>query len=414
MRFKDLSQWLIVAFPGAFLVDEEKGVVAKTLFGENKPDTDEAVKALLEIEDGKIPKKILNMLQEKNVKEITVDNEILLSALSASLGKELKIIFNDDPDRLNKIRRILSLEIERIFGSREAYSAFASKVGILLTQAKIMEEGEKRDQMIIKAVTIQEDLTKMFNILVSHIREWYGFYFHELGKVVEDHELYLKLILELGRIENFSEEKLNEILGDKKLIKSILEAKEKAVPIKITEEDLERIKAICRLALKIEEERRNIMKYLDDLMSEAAPNIKSLVGPVIGAKLIRKAGGLEQLAKMPASTIQILGAEKALFRSLHGRGTPPKHGIIFQDPRIFKSPRWQRGKIARALASKLAIAARVDFFTGEYIGDELLSSLERRIKEIKAKYPKPPAKKLVPKAEKKKRRRKNRKGRRKR
>ena len=277
-----------------------------------------------------------------------------------------------------------------------------------------MEEGEKRDQMIIKAVTIQEDLTKMFNILASHIREWYGFYFHELGKVVDDHELYLKLILELGRIENFTEENLEKIIKDKKLIEKVLEAKEKAVPIKITEHDLERIKSICKLALELEEERRNVMKYLDELMSEAAPNIRSLVGPVIGAKLIRRAGGLEQLAKMPASTIQILGAEKALFRSLHGRGTPPKHGIIFQDPRIFKSPRWQRGKIARALAGKLAIAARVDYYTGEYIGDELASSLERRIQEIKAKYPKPPLRKKVPKKEKIRKRKRNKKGKRRR
>ncbi len=409
-----MSQWLIVAFPGAFLVNEEKGVVAKTIFGGDQPDVNKAVEALLQIEEGKVPKEILEMLEKSNVKELVVDSEVILSAVSALLSEDVKVILNDDPEKLYKIREFVSLEIERIFGSREAYSAFASRVGISLTQAKIMEEGEKRDQMIIKAVTIQEDLTKMFNILVSHIREWYGFYFHELGKVVEDHELYLKLILELGRIENFTEDNLNGLINDKKLIKGILEAKEKAVPIKITEEDLERIKAICRLALKIEEERRNIMKYLDDLMSEAAPNIKSLVGPVIGAKLIRKAGGLEQLAKMPASTIQILGAEKALFRSLHGRGTPPKHGIIFQDPRIFKSPRWQRGKIARALASKLAIAARVDYFTGEYIGDELLASLERRIKEIKAKYPKPPVKKPVPKAEKRKKRRKERKGKRRR
>jgi len=128
-------------------------------------------------------------------------------------------------------------------------------------------------------------------------------------------------------------------------------------------------------------------------MQEAAPNIRALIGSVVGAKLIRKAGGLAELAKMPASTIQILGAEKALFRALHGKGTPPKHGIIFQVPRIFRAPWWQRGKIARALAGKLSIAARVDFYSGEYIGDELLRDLERRIEEIKKKYPKPPIRK---------------------
>ena len=153
------------------------------------------------------------------------------------------------------------------------------------------------------------------------------------------------------------------------------------------------IQHVAKRTLDLYEDKERILNYLDELMQEAAPNIRALIGPIIGAKLIRKAGGIGELAKMPASTIQILGAEKALFRALHGKGTPPKHGIIFQDPRIFKAPWWQRGKIARALAGKLSIAARVDYFTGEYIGDELLRDLERRIEEIRKKYPKPPIRK---------------------
>jgi nucleolar protein 56 len=125
-------------------------------------------------------------------------------------------------------------------------------------------------------------------------------------------------------------------------------------------------------------------------MKEVAPNVTALVGPLLGARLLSLAGSLEELAKLPASTVQVLGAEKALFRALRTGGKPPKHGVIFQFAEIRRAPKWQRGKIARALATKLAIAAKVDFFTGRYIGDELKKRLYERIEEIKKLYPKPP------------------------
>ncbi len=381
--------WLFVTMIGLFAIDEKTGEVYRELFGGEPPKIEVAKDRLSKFEELKDLQELGALLSKLNTDSVKVDNENLLLIIN-NYHQEVKAELITNSEELQQMREIIGREISNSVGGREKYNEMATLIGIELTKSKIMEEGEKRDQMIIKAVTIQEDLTKMFNILASHVREWYGFYFHDLGKLIDDHELYLRVILELGRIENFTKENLSKIIKDEKLVEKILKAKEETVPIKITEKDLERIKAICKLALDIEEERRKMMEYLDELMEEAAPNIKSLVGPIIGAKLIRKAGGLEQLAKMPASTIQILGAEKALFRSLHGRGTPPKHGIIFQDPRIFKSPRWQRGKIARALAGKLAIAARVDYFSGEFIGDELLTSLEKRIAEIKEKYPEPP------------------------
>jgi rRNA biogenesis protein Nop56/Nop58 len=124
-----------------------------------------------------------------------------------------------------------------------------------------------------------------------------------------------------------------------------------------------------------------------------APIVTELVGPLLAARLISLAGSLEELATMPASTIQVLGAEKALFRALRTGGRPPKHGIIFQYPDIFRAPRWQRGKIARALASKLAIAAKVDAFSGRFIGDRLREELQQRIAEIKKVYAAPPKRK---------------------
>jgi nucleolar protein 56 len=139
---------------------------------------------------------------------------------------------------------------------------------------------------------------------------------------------------------------------------------------------------------------------MDSLMEEVAPNIKAIVGSLLGARLIALTGGLANLARMPASTIQVLGAEKALFRSLKTGTRPPKHGIIFQHTLIHEAKRWQRGKMARAIAGKLAIAARTDAYSSKYIGDGLKASLDRRITEIQQKYAEPPPEKpmqLMPK-----------------
>jgi nucleolar protein 56 len=131
-------------------------------------------------------------------------------------------------------------------------------------------------------------------------------------------------------------------------------------------------------------------KYLDDTMEEVAPNIKAMVGSLLGARLIAIAGGLTNVAKMPASTIQVLGAEKALFRSLKTGTLPPKHGIIFQHTYLHDAKRWQRGKIARALAGKLAIAARIDAYGHRDISESLKTKLDMRIAEIREKYSEPP------------------------
>jgi len=388
--------WLLVTYPGVFAISEGLKDVVFRPFGNGKPDVNRASYALSMIEKRKIVDELRDVLEKIGKAPLKTDSEFVADIIKAEYP-DIPIQIVMEGDELLKIRERISEYLIELFGTYEKYVEFVNRVGIELAKEKLQEAGERRDLMIIRAVTISEDLTKMINTLVSHVREWYGYYWPELGKAVEDHPLYLKLIAELGSVDNFTEENLRKIIKSERLIKEILKAKEERVGIKMTEEDIKMIQEVARRALDLYDQKARILKYLDELMKETAPNIRALVGSVIGAKLIRKAGGLAELAKMPASTIQILGAEKALFRALQGRGTPPKHGIIFQDPRIFRSPWWQRGKIARALAGKLAIAARVDYFSGEYIGDELLAELERRIEEIKKKYPKPPvAKKRAP------------------
>jgi nucleolar protein 56 len=158
----------------------------------------------------------------------------------------------------------------------------------------------------------------------------------------------------------------------------------------LTEADLLQIQFLAKNTLDMYKLREGMETYIDKTMEEVAPNTKTIVGALLGARLIAIAGGLQNLARKPSSTMQVLGAEKALFRSIKTGARPPKHGLIFQHTLIHDAQRWQRGKIARAIAGKLAIAVRTDAFAGKYAGDKLKKALDKRIEEIRKKYPEPP------------------------
>jgi nucleolar protein 56 len=225
---------------------------------------------------------------------------------------------------------------------------------------------------------------------MNRIREWFGLHYPELDRLLDKHETYARLVVNLGTRENFTAEILEQEGLPKAKSQTLAEVALASMGADIGNEDLAQIQAMCRNVLELYSLRQSLEKYVDSVMDEVAPNTKTIAGSLLGARLIAIAGGLINLAKLPASTIQVLGAEKALFRSLKTKARPPKHGIIFQHPMIHDAKRWQRGKIARALAGKLSIAARVDAFNGKYAGDELKADLDKRISEIKERYEKAP------------------------
>jgi nucleolar protein 56 len=158
----------------------------------------------------------------------------------------------------------------------------------------------------------------------------------------------------------------------------------------LVEQDLAEIQTLAKDVLNMYELRKDMENYVDRAMEDVAPNTRTIAGALLGARLIAIAGSLQNLAMRPASTIQVLGAEKALFRSLKTGARPPKHGLIFQHALLHDAKRWQRGKIARVIAGKLAIAARADAFGGKYVGDMLKAEVDHRIEEIREKYKEPP------------------------
>lgn len=282
--------------------------------------------------------------------------------------------------------------LEKAGTTREEYYALLKEVSIILARNEIKEL--RRDRMVIQAVEAQDDLEEALNILSERIREWYSLHFPELAFTVPDHRDFVEFIKEYGSRENFPE----DFEGTA------------SMGAKLGPDDIEALKIFASQIVRLYEFKEELGLYIESAMEEIAPNLSAFAGPIVGAKLLSQAKGLESLAKMPASRVQILGAQKAMFKHIKHGGPPPKHGVIFQHPSIKTSGWWQRGKIARSFAGKAAIAAKADAFSGEYIADGLKRKFKRRLKEIKEKYPHEPKKmriiRYIPEKKQKKKRRK--------
>jgi nucleolar protein 56 len=231
------------------------------------------------------------------------------------------------------------------------------------------------------------------------MREWYGLHFPELtDKLVEDNILIAKLITTLGKRDNFTYDKIDQGFGFKESRINLLQ--KLASSSMGADIELSIIKKYADEILSLDDFRQELEEYLDKLMERVAPNLFALVGGLIGAKLIAKAGSLKKLAFMPASRIQLLGAEKALYRFLKTGEKRPKHGLIFQWNLIRGSKPHNRGKISRVISGKIGISAKVDYFGGDFVADVLSKEINQKIKEIEKKYPNPPTKRSEPKTKK--------------
>jgi len=269
-------------------------------------------------------------------------------------------------------------------------SLWNRNVSLELAKLRIKGASEKRDLIIAQSIQTLDDLDRTVNLFMGRLREWYGVYFPELDRLIEKHETYARLVMNLGDRESYTVEALEKENIPKERAGLVAKAAESSMGADIAERDLEQIQALAKNVLEFYELRKNMENYIDRTMEEMAPNVRAVAGALLGARLIAIAGSLRTLAMRPASTIQVLGAEKALFRSLKTGARPPKHGLIFQHTLLHDAKRWQRGKIARVIAGKLAIAARADAFGGHFIGDRLKADINKRLEEIREKYKEPP------------------------
>ena len=390
---------------GIAATDEKGNVIDKEIFPEDK----EAVAdRLIKLEEGELIEeieKLCSRLKEKGVNEVVVENAELARKIAQKLGLSVSY---ELPSLGGKVVRENLLDLAKEWGRVKdvsEYISYLQEISYIVTRRKVRKAVEKRDLLIAQAISAIDEIDRTLNLFASRIREWYSLHFPELNDEIKDHRDYIRLVYELGLRQNFTEENLEKLGIPPKKAGIIVEKATKSIGADMAEFDIEPLKELARIGTELYELRRRLREYIDEAMKEVAPNIRELVGPLLGARLIALAGGLQKLAVLPASTIQVLGAEKALFRALRTGGKPPKHGVIFQYPAIHRAPRWQRGKIARALAAKLAIAARLDAFTGEFRARELKEMLDKRIEEIKKLYAKPPPRKRAPARRRRSRRR---------
>ncbi len=390
--------YLVLDVLGVVALNENGDVIGKVLYEGN---TDEIADKANKLETGEpIDEvvRIINELKGRGFTKIIIENRELARNLANMVaGVEIR---SELPSKAGTIyRNNFSKYVKEVFNlTEDEYLAKVYEITTVQTRHKLRQVAEKRDLFIAQAISSVDDIDKILNLISSRVREWYGLHFPELEDLVKDHGEYMRLVTELGHRSNFTVDNLTRLGLSQDRARRIAEAAGKSVGAEMTDWDLEPIRTYARLYLQLSDLRGKLSQYIDEAMVEVAPNTRELVGPLLGARLIMLAGGLTRLALLPASTIQVLGAEKALFRALRTGGKPPKHGVIFQFPDIFRAPRWQRGKIARALAAKLAIAAKADAFTGNFIAPRLKEDLMKRIQEVKTLYAKPPPRKPEAKA----------------
>jgi len=392
MMGNQMKATIVECVMGVFGFGEANELVDKVFFPKNPRETAEK---LGKIEAGKVVDEIATLLERLRAKGYTTF-VFESSEMARNARKRLNISVDvAKPSEAGEMlrRNLDKFAVDTGFAGQVAQlRQWTHRVSMELTKMRVKRAVEKRDLVVVQVIQTIDDLDKTLNLFMSRVREWYGLHFPELDRLVEKHETYARLVAKLGGRKNFTLENVEKEGLPRAKAERVAEAAGVSMGAELNEEDIDQTQAICKNALNLYDLRQKLEGYLDSVMGDVAPNIRALVGSLLGARLIALAGGLNNMAKMPASTIQVLGAEKALFRALKTGTRPPKHGIIFQHSLIHEAKRWQRGKVARALAGKLAIAARTDAFSGKYAGDRLQVDLEKRISEIQERYEEPPLK----------------------
>jgi len=350
---------------GAFALKDDR-IIEKVLFPKN---ASVVAKKLAQTsssicdEEAQLIKKLLK----------TGVNGVAVKNTSRFWGHDLRIKFLEDREGVVDV-----FEIAGKIGINDTDARkliFEVNSELTKQELKVIEH----DRVLIQAVNSLDDLEEVANRLVERLREWYSLHFPELDHLVSKHETYAGLIDACGSRNNF-DEKVNL---DPEFRKKIINASKESLGAEFSDEDIKAVRNITKSLLQLYSAGTEIERYVKESMDDIAPNISALAGPLLGARLIALAGSLKRLSLMPAGTIQILGAEDAFFRFLKTKKKPPKHGIIFQLPEIRSARKEHRGKLARTFAAKLALAAKVDMFKGEFVGDKLREDFMKRVSRLK-------------------------------
>ncbi|KAJ8715765.1 hypothetical protein PYW07_010247 [Mythimna separata] len=312
---------------------------------------------------------------------------VLDPKLGAAISEALEIPCSHTgavPEILRGIRHHFHSLIKGL--TLKACSVAQLGLGHSYSRARVKFNVHRVDNMIIQSIALLDQLDKDINTFSMRIREWYSYHFPELINIVPENQLYTKCAEYIKDRKTLSEESvepLTEILGDSEKAEAIINASKMSMGMDISPVDLINIQMFAGRVVGLSNYRKQISEYLHTKMESVAPNLTTLVGDQVGARLISKAGSLTNLAKYPASTLQILGAEKALFRALKTRSNTPKYGLLYHSTFIGRAGLKNKGRISRYLANKCSIASRIDCFSeiqSSVFGEKLRQQVEDRLK----------------------------------
>jgi len=362
-------------FTGFIALDENCALLDYELFPKSK-----ITLRLTELLEGNLVREEKSLLKRlvKNHDEVVVETEISPSKYE-SLKDSSKFKFQTPNKAGEYVRTYLAAILigTDFIETEEELKELIHDTSLTITRDRLQEAAEAEDLVLIQAINALDELDETTSKLAERLREWYSIHLPELDKI-KSHEYYVKLVADYGDRDSIISFGLEE---------SDVEIKT-SIGVELDESDISMIREFASSIKSLQATKKSLNSYIEDKMDELAPNLKDLVGASLGAKIIAHVGGLKRLALLSSSTIQVLGAEKALFRHLKTGERPPKHGLIYQHPEVRGAKYWLRGKIARALASKISLAVRKDVFSGEF-DPSIKTSFEAKVEDIKKAHPFP-------------------------
>ncbi|CUV04398.1 unnamed protein product [Cryptosporidium hominis] len=352
-----------------------------------------ALENMKEIQNGNTTEELKTFLIQNLPKKVKKYN---LGVGDASLGKTLSdqgypVVIDKN---INELLRGIRIHFTRIVKSFDSsigdLHKFQVGLGHSFSRNKLQFDPNKQDKSIVQSIALIDRLDKDINLFSMRCREWYSWHFPELAKIITDTEKFLKVAVLIGDKDKFEDneetrKKISKIVDDPSLEEDIFSSILISMGQDITDNDMNMIKNLAKQLIALYKQRSHLIDYLNNRLYNVAPNLQSLLGDTLAARLIAHSGSLVNLAKSPASTIQVLGAEKALFRALKSKGNTPKYGLLFQSTYIGKASQKNKGRISRYLANKCSIAARIDNFStvnNNIFGEKLKQQVEDRLKYL--------------------------------
>lgn len=335
----------------------------------------------------------LQSILELNLPKTSSKKRIALGVSDKNLGPSIKEVFPNVDVLSNEIvqdfLRGIRVHGAKLFKDLQESDIERAQLGLghAFSRAKVKFSVQKNDNHIIQAIALLDQLDKDINTFAMRVKEWYGWHFPELAKIVPDNYSYAKLALSIKDKASLTDDSLHDVAAilndDSGLAQRVIDNAKISMGQDISEQDMDNVITFAQRVVNLYEYRQQLYKYLTDKMHTVAPNLSTLIGEVVGARLISHAGSLTNLSKQAASTVQILGAEKALFRALKTKGNTPKYGLIYHSSFIGKASAKNKGRISRYLANKCSIASRIDNYSEEpttAFGEILKKQVEDRLK----------------------------------